>query len=69
MTGCYTPMPAGRPAETEQVLSTTASLLSALKDAETGQRGYLLTGRTDYLEPYNSALSVVRRNLEQLMRR
>ncbi len=52
--------------QTEQVLSTTASLLSALKDAETGQRGYLLTGRTDYLEPYNSALSVVRRNLEQL---
>jgi PAS domain S-box-containing protein len=30
-------------------------LLSMLKDAETGQRGYLLTNRTNYLEPYQAA--------------
>ena len=30
-------------------------LLSSLKDAETGQRGYLLTGTTAYLEPYEAA--------------
>ena len=30
--------------------------LSLVKDAETGQRGYLLTGKTQYLEPYNGAL-------------
>ena len=31
-------------------------LLSALKDLETGQRGYLLTGDESYLDPYNRAL-------------
>ena len=30
-------------------------LLSTLTDAETGQRGYLLTGSVSYLEPYESA--------------
>ena len=32
------------------------SMLSTLQDAETGQRGFLLTGEDTYLEPYNSAL-------------
>jgi signal transduction histidine kinase len=31
------------------------ALLSTLKDAETGQRGYLLTGDEDYLQPYWAA--------------
>src|SRR5206468_2837873 len=39
---------------TGQVLDATETLLSALKDAETGQRGYLLTGEKKYLEPYDS---------------
>jgi CHASE3 domain sensor protein len=30
-------------------------LLSTLKDAETGQRGFLLTGQDSYLEPYEAA--------------
>jgi PAS domain S-box-containing protein len=30
-------------------------VLSTLKDAETGQRGYLLTGEPTYLEPYQAA--------------
>jgi len=30
--------------------------LALIVDAETGQRGYLLTGRQEYLAPYNSAL-------------
>ena len=30
-------------------------VLDAVTDAETGQRGYLLTGDSDYLEPYDSA--------------
>src|ERR1700710_3042483 len=29
--------------------------LSVMKDAETGQRGYLLTNRKAFLEPYNGA--------------
>src|ERR1700722_9299613 len=31
-------------------------VLSTLKDAETGQRGYLLTGKEEYLTPYKRAL-------------
>ena len=31
------------------------TLLSTLKDAETGQRGYLLTGEAVYLEPFDAA--------------
>lgn len=31
-------------------------VLRLLLDAETGQRGYLLTGRTEYLEPYNASV-------------
>ncbi|MGZ5084176.1 MAG: CHASE3 domain-containing protein, partial [Usitatibacter sp.] len=30
-------------------------VLSDAKDAETGQRGYLLTGNPRYLEPYDTA--------------
>ena len=33
------------------------TLLSTMKDAETGQRGFLLTGREAYLEPYNAAIN------------
>ena len=31
------------------------ALLNAVKDAETGQRGYVITGKKDYLEPYVTA--------------
>src|SRR5215831_11869573 len=31
-------------------------LVSLLKDAESGQRGYLITGDVRYLEPYHAAL-------------
>src|SRR4051812_10714191 len=31
-------------------------LLSTLRDAETGQRGYLLSGSEEYLAPYDEAL-------------
>jgi PAS domain S-box-containing protein len=34
-------------------------VLSLLRDAETGQRGFLLTQRSAYLEPYNAALAAV----------
>ncbi|SFG47314.1 diguanylate cyclase domain-containing protein [Methylobacterium gossipiicola] len=40
--------------------------LSVLQDAETGQRGFLLTGRTDYLEPYDRALQMVDRTFANL---
>lgn len=45
----------GLVAHTHEVLTTLSSLVSLTKDAETGQRGYLLTGKEEYLEPYTSA--------------
>lgn len=40
---------------THQVILTIETILSRTKDAETGQRGYLLTGQEEFLEPYNGA--------------
>ncbi|MEG4805422.1 CHASE3 domain-containing protein [Microcoleus sp. ARI1-B5] len=44
---------------THRVLTELEATLSTLKDAETGQRGYLLTGEERYLEPYRSAIARV----------
>jgi CheY-like chemotaxis protein len=41
---------------THVVINELDSVLLALVDAETGQRGYLITGSPDYLEPYSAAL-------------
>lgn len=53
---------------THQVLTELESTLSTLKDAETGQRGYLLTGESRYLEPYQSATARLREKLDNLQR-
>jgi two-component system CheB/CheR fusion protein len=37
------------------VIAKLEHTLSVMKDAETGQRGYLLTNDTDFLQPYNGA--------------
>jgi len=37
------------------LVATNERTLGALRDAETGQRGYLLTQQADYLEPYQFA--------------
>ena len=50
----------------ERVIAVLADVLSTLKDAETGERGYLLTGEEPYLEPYNSALAHLRENLQEI---
>ncbi len=44
---------------TSAALDEVERVLSSLKDAETGQRGYLLTGEEDYLEPYRTAVSTI----------
>lgn len=46
---------------TDSVLVAAEELRGALTDAETGQRGYLLTGDTAFLEPYRSAVPGVAR--------
>jgi PAS domain S-box-containing protein len=37
------------------VIAESTRLLAALTDAETGQRGFIITGDEKYLEPYNDA--------------
>ena len=51
---------------THEVLEKIESFLSEMKDAETGQRGYLLTGKDQYLEPYDTAVRAVPVLLEEL---
>ena len=51
---------------THEVLDQSQLLLSSLKDAETGQRGYLLTQVPLYLQPYYSGRDAAQKHLSQL---
>jgi PAS domain S-box-containing protein len=44
-------------ARTHAVTAALEKTLSDLKDAETGQRGYIITGEARYLEPYDTAVA------------
>src|SRR4028118_887838 len=39
-----------------RVMYASEKLISSLKDAETGQRGYFITGDNSYLQPYFSGV-------------
>jgi signal transduction histidine kinase len=41
--------------QTYQVIQSSTQLFSLLKDMETGQRGYIISGDSTFLEPYNEA--------------
>jgi PAS domain S-box-containing protein len=47
-------------------LLTTFELISRFKDAETSQRGYLLTGSDNYLAPYAAATAAIPGLLDQV---
>ncbi len=49
--------------------SDVNKLLQSMLDAETGQRGYLLTGNETYLEPYDKAVATVQTKLDSLRMR
>ncbi len=49
-----------------QALAEIHKLLRDVLGAEAGQRGYLLTGRPDYLQPYNWTVDEVGRSLSAL---
>lgn len=51
---------------TNVVLYHLEMLMSALKDAETGQRGFIITGREDFLQPYHAAQESVPHEFETL---
>lgn len=52
---------------TDEVAITLESVMSSLKDAETGQRGFLLSGDEEYLEPYRGAYEKAVVNLNKVL--
>ena len=46
------------------IIQRLEKLVSDVTDAETGQRGYIITDVPDYLQPYNYALRDITVNLE-----
>jgi len=49
-----------------RVLELSGKILDLLRDAETGQRGFVLTGRDSHLEPYTAALQNISNDMTQL---
>jgi PAS domain S-box-containing protein len=48
------------------LINNANALLSSLKDAETGQRGYLLTGDESFLQPYLTVRDNIASNIAEL---
>lgn len=51
---------------THMMIGAADNLRTSLVDAETGQRGYLLTGKSSYLEPYTRGTDNIDENIERL---
>ena len=49
---------------TWQVINKVERIMSSAKDAETGNRGYLISGDEAYLEPYNDAIRELPKELD-----
>lgn len=49
-----------------KILNTLAETQTHISEAETGQRGYLLTGRNDYFETYDTAMATVNNDIRDL---
>ena len=58
----------GDAATTQEIRARTVDLMQAVTNAETGQRGYLLTGKDRYLQPYLQAVAHVPEMLGRLGR-
>lgn len=53
-------------AQAQATRGNVNELLQNMLDAETGQRGYLLTGNESYLEPYDKAVTTVQTHMDTL---
>ncbi len=53
-------------AQTYETIAHLEMVVSLAKDAETGQRGFVITGNPDYLEPYNQATADLEQVIEQV---
>ena len=51
---------------THEVIEGLEHVLSVLKDAETGQRGFIITGQDHYLEPYDAAVGELPHDVEAI---
>ena len=51
---------------THKVLERLSALLQGLTDAETGERGYIITGEDSYLEPYQNAVGAIEQDVKDL---
>jgi len=51
---------------TNDVINSAHAVLEDLSNAETGQRGFVITGQQRYLEPYSAALASVNISVTQL---
>src|SRR5262245_35656204 len=51
---------------THQVLEHVTRVISQVTEAETGQRGYVITGDPSYLEPYRKAIGLLPMNIKEL---
>ena len=57
---------AGWVTHTQEVLGLTEEVLRTMVDAETGQRGFLITGKENFLEPYHQALARLNQSIRAL---
>jgi PAS domain S-box-containing protein len=55
-------------AQTSVLIDSVDRFLASLLDAETGQRGFLITGDERYLEPYNRAIQKIPGQLSAMLR-
>jgi signal transduction histidine kinase len=55
-------------AHAQLIIGERSSLLSALKDAETGERGFIITGKALYLDPYSASMQLIDSHLAALGR-
>jgi signal transduction histidine kinase/DNA-binding response OmpR family regulator/CHASE3 domain sensor protein len=59
---------AGHVSHTQEVILALDEVLSLMKDAETGQRGYVITGDDRYLAPHTAAVARIEQRLADLER-
>ena len=52
--------------QTYNILNILEQTQAQIADAETGQRGYLLTSRPDYFSLYDTAMSAINNNIQDL---
>src|SRR5689334_4483636 len=53
-------------AQTNEVKMQLRALLASLIDAETGERGYIITGNDSYLEPYTRGVTATAPEIERV---